>query len=223
LQFFAARSDRPAQGDAMVPRPAHNAILAASLAAALVLLAPAQRALAQGAPGFRLGVSGGAMIPVGDQADVYDVGWNAMLVIPINFGASPIGIRLDGSYSQIDPRDEAIRFANGDTRVIDGTFDFVFGPHFGAFQPYVLGGVGIYDLRFRGEDAAGNNVFDAGTTRFGWNVGAGFAFRVGGSNAHVFVEGRYTSVSLEGNVLGDTLHTGGRRFTLIPVNVGVIF
>ena len=207
----------------MAPRPVRAAIRIASLAAVFALLAPAPRASAQGAPGFHIGVSGGAMIPVQDESDVYNVGWNAMLVIPINFGASPFGIRLDGSYSEIDPKSEIIDFNSGDTRIIDGTFDFVFGPHFGAFQPYIIGGVGIYDLRFRGEDVTGGNVFESSTTRFGWNVGTGFAFRVGSSNTHVFVEGRYTSVSLEGNVLGDTLDTGGRRFTLVPVNVGVVF
>jgi len=207
----------------MAPRPVRTAIRIASLAAVFALLAPAPRASAQGAPGFHIGVSGGAMIPVQDESDVYNVGWNAMLVIPINFGASPFGIRLDGSYSEIDPKSEIIDFNSGDTRIIDGTFDFVFGPHFGAFQPYIIGGVGIYDLRFRGEDVTGGNVFESSTTRFGWNVGTGFAFRVGSSNTHVFVEGRYTSVSLDSDPFHGNFETEGRRFTLIPVNVGIIF
>ena len=204
-------------------RPIRLAIRSASFAAALILLAPASPLRAQGAPGFHLGVSGGAMIPVEDEADVFNVGWNAMLVIPINFGTSPFGIRLDGQYSEIDPKSEIVDFNNGNTRIIDGTFDFVLGPHFGAFQPYLIGGVGVYDLRFRGEDVTGGNVFESSTTRFGWNVGTGFAFRVGSSNTHVFVEGRYTSVSLDSDPFHGNFETEGRRFTLIPVNVGIIF
>ena len=204
-------------------RPIRLAIRSASFAAALILRAPASPLRAQGAPGFHLGVSGGAMIPVEDEADVFNVGWNAMLVIPINFGTSPFGIRLDGQYSEIDPKSEIVDFNNGNTRIIDGTFDFVLGPHFGAFQPYLIGGVGVYDLRFRGEDVTAGNVFESSTTRFGWNAGLGFAFRVGNSNTHVFVEGRYTSISLNGNQFSDSVDTGGRRFTLIPVNVGLIF
>jgi hypothetical protein len=207
----------------MASRLSRPAILTASLAAAFALISPAPRALAQGAPGFHIGISGGAMIPVQDEHDVYNVGWNAMLVIPINFGASPFGIRLDGTYSEIDPKSDLIDFNAGDTRIIGGTFDFVFGPHFGAFQPYIIGGVGIYDLRFRGEDVNGDNVFEDATTRFGWNVGTGFAFRVGSSNTHVFVEGRYTSVSLDSEPFSGNFETEGRRFTLIPVNVGIIF
>jgi len=207
----------------MPRRPIRSALQSAAFAAVLIVLVPASDALAQGAPGFHLGLSGGAMIPVQDQSDVYNVGWNAMLLIPINFGASPFGIRLDGAYSEIHPKSEVIQFQSGNTRIIDGTFDFVFGPHFGGFQPYLLGGVGIYDLRFRGEDFAGNNVFEASTTRFGWNVGTGFAFRVGGSNTHVFVEGRYTKISLSSDPFHGNFETSGSRFTLIPVNVGVIF
>jgi len=54
-------------------------------------------------------------------------------------------------------------------------------------------------------------------------VGAGIAFQVGASSTRIFVEGRYTSISLDGDRFTDSLHTGGSRFTLIPVNVGVIF
>jgi opacity protein-like surface antigen len=207
----------------MAPRPVRRAVLTVSFAAALAALSPAPAALAQGAPGFHIGISGGAMIPVQDQTDVYNVGWNAMLVIPINFGASPFGIRLDGTYSEIDPKSDVIDFNSGDTRIIGGTFDFVFGPHLGSFQPYIIGGVGIYDLRFRGEDVTGGNVFETSTTRFGWNVGTGFAFQVGNSNTHIFIEGRYTSVSLDSDPFNGNFETEGRRFTLIPVNVGIIF
>ena len=55
-------------------RPIRLAIRSASFAAALILLAPASPLRAQGAPGFHLGVSGGAMIPVEDEADVFNVG-----------------------------------------------------------------------------------------------------------------------------------------------------
>ena len=84
----------------MPRRPIRSALQSAAFAAVLIVLVPASDALAQGAPGFHLGLSGGAMIPVQDQSDVYNVGWNAMLLIPINFGASPFGIRLDGAYSE---------------------------------------------------------------------------------------------------------------------------
>ena len=44
---------------------------------------------AQGTPGFHIGVAGGALLPVEDQQDVFNTGWNAMLLFPINFGTSP--------------------------------------------------------------------------------------------------------------------------------------
>ena len=58
----------------MTPQPIRFAIRAASFLTALFLLACASPLLAQGAPGFHIGVSGGAMIPVEDEADVFNVG-----------------------------------------------------------------------------------------------------------------------------------------------------
>ncbi len=195
-----------------------------SLAIALVLLAAAAVSRGQGAPGFHIGVSGGAVFPTGNQADVFDTGWNATLLFPINFGDSPFGIRFDGSYGELGTKNTLVGFVgNGTSRIIDGTFDFVIGPHIGSVQPYAIGGVGAYDLRFQGQEVDASNIFSDSTTRFGWNVGAGIAFRVGASNTQIFVEGRYTSISLNGNRFTDSVHTGGTRFTIIPVNVGVIF
>lgn len=200
----------------------HRALRWAALAS--ILFMAATIGLAQGAPGFHIGVSGGAMIPTENQSDVYNTGWNASLLFPINFGDSPFGIRFDGSYGELTTKDSLVVFAgNGKSRIISGTFDFVVGPHLGAVQPYVIGGVGAYDLRFSGQEVDGGNLFADSTTRFGWNVGAGVAFRIGQSSTQIFVEGRYTSISLNGDRFTNSVHTGGTRFTLIPVNVGVIF
>lgn len=194
------------------------------LALAIVLSCVAARSRAQGSGGFHIGVSGGAVIPTDNESQVFQTGWNASLLFPINFGDSPFGIRFDGSYGELQTKDSLVGFVGtGTSRIISGTFNFVFGPHFGAIQPYAIGGVGAYDLRFQGQEVDASNVFSDSSTRFGWNAGAGIAFRIGESNTHIFVEGRYTSISLDGNRFTDSLHTGGSRFTLIPVNVGVIF
>jgi opacity protein-like surface antigen len=193
-------------------------------AAAIAFLLSAGVSLSQGTPGFHIGVSGGAVFPIENQSDVFNTGWNAALVIPINFGDSPFGIRLDGSYGELQTKDSLAAFTgNGKSRIISGAFDLVIGPHLGAVQPYVIGGVGAYDLRFSGQEVDGGNLFAESSTRFGWNAGVGVAFRMGQSSTQIFVEGRYTSISLNGDRFTDSIHTGGTRFTLIPVNLGVIF
>ena len=192
------------------------------VAAAALLLWPSA-GQAQGAPGFRIGISGGVDIPVENQADIYDLGWNGTLMLNWNFGTSPFGIRLDGSYGELHVKDELEPFfLDAKTRVIDGTFDFVLGPHIGAwFQPYILGGVGIYDLRFSGEDVLDQDLFAESETRFGWNAGTGFAFRVSdSSDIHLILEGRYHSIDLDRDHF---FETGNNRFTMVTVNSGVVF
>jgi opacity protein-like surface antigen len=194
-------------------------------ALAAVFFGAASQASAQGAPGFHIGVAGGAVFPVQDQSDVYKTGWAGTLMFNWNFGDSPFGVRLDGSYGELETKDALVPFfGNARTKTLDGTFDLVIGPHIGPYvQPYVLGGVGAYDMRFNGQDITSGNLFENSTTRFGWNAGAGIAFRLGDTtNAHLFVEGRYSSISIS-DVFTDSIHTGGRRFTTTTLNTGIIF
>jgi opacity protein-like surface antigen len=202
------------------PRP-HRSILGIVLTG-FILLATASIASGQGAPGFHLGLSAGADFPVGDQEDIYNVGWNGTLSLIWNFGVSGFGLRLDGQYHQLTVQDELEPlFIDAKARLIDGTFDFVFGPHIGTWvQPYILGGVGVYDVRFSGEDVLDNVTFAESDTRFGWNAGTGVAFRVSDqSDIHLYIEGRYHSVDLD----RDRFFDSNNRFEVITVNSGVVF
>lgn len=182
-------------------------------------------ASAQGT-GVHFGVSGGGDVPVADQKDVYKTGWNGSVLVAINFGSSPFGLRLDGSYHELRTKDSLGDFFRGEgkTRVIDGTADVVIGPRGGSAEPYFIGGVGAYDLRFRGQEVDTGNAFSDTTTRFGWNAGIGIAFPLGsGSNSRMFIEGRYTSVSLGADRFSNSVHANGSRFTFVPVNLGFLF
>ena len=182
-------------------------------------------AAAQGAGGVHFGISGGGDFPVSDQKDVYKTGWNGSALVAINFGTAPVGIRIDGSYHELRTEDNLVSFLGaGKTRIIDGTADVVIGPRGTSAEPYLIGGVGAYDLRFRGQEVDTGNAFSESTTRFGWNAGVGIAFPLGsGSNSRMFVEGRYTSISLNADRFSNSVHTGGSRFTIVPVNLGFVF
>jgi opacity protein-like surface antigen len=184
-------------------------------------------ASAQGTGGVHFGLSGGADFPVSDQKDVYKTGWNGTVLIPINFGTAPVGIRIDGSYHELKTQTDLQAFFLGDgrTRIISATADVVIGPRNTAVEPYFIGGVGGYDLRFRGQDITTGNAFSQSTTRFGWNAGVGIAFPLGdtGSSSRFFIEGRYTSVTVDADRFSNSIHRGGSRFTFVPVNAGFIF
>jgi opacity protein-like surface antigen len=191
-----------------------------------VLIFGTSVARGQGGPGVHIGIAGGADFPVSDQKDVFKTGWSGTLLIPINFGTSPIGIRLDGSYHELKVKDDVFvpNGGSGRVRIIDGTADLTIGPHTGTVQPYFLGGVGAYDMRFRGQDITTGNAFSDTTTRFGWNAGGGIAFPLGdNSGSRFFIEARYTSVSTNGNRFSDSVKTGGSRFTFVPVSAGFVF
>jgi opacity protein-like surface antigen len=195
------------------------------LAAGAVLFASAARA--QGNRPVQFGISGGADFPVSDQSDVYKTGWNGSALLAFNFGASPFGMRLDGSYHELKTKDDLAPFfsGNGKTRIIDGTFDVVIGPKNMSVEPYFIGGGGAYDLRFEGQDITTGNAFSHSTTRFGWNVGGGIAFPLGSpeKSSRFFIEARYTSISVNVDEFSNSIHTGGSRFTFVPVNIGFVF
>jgi Outer membrane protein beta-barrel domain len=199
--------------------------LLVELSSAVFLFATASALSAQGTGSVHVGISGGADFPVQDQKDAYKTGWNGTLLIPINFGSSPVSVRLDGSYHRMDTKSGLAAFTgSGNVRILSGTVDLVVGPRGTPVEPYAIGGVGAYDMRFRGEDLS-NNTFSDTTTRFGWNAGGGIAFPLGAgaTNSRFFVEARYTSVSTNGDRFSDSVRTGGTRFTFVPLNVGFIF
>ena len=182
----------------------------------------ASLAQAQGAPGFRFGIAGGADFPIQDQSDVYKTGWNAGILFPINFGNSPFGIRFDGTYHRMETKDLTFFAGSGRAEIISGTADLTIGARHGYIQPYLIGGVGAYDMRFHGEDVFANTFSDH-STRFGWNAGGGLAFPLGSSSTRFFVEARYTSVSIDTDRFSNSIHTTGTRFTFVPVSAGFIF
>jgi opacity protein-like surface antigen len=187
-----------------------------------LFMAAAGIASAQGAPGFRFGITGGADFPLQDQSDVYKTGWNGGLLFAINFGDTPFGLRFQATYDEMHLKEFALfPNASGKTRIIAGVGDLVIGARHGAVQPYLIGGVGAYDLRFSGQDFS-DNPFSDSTTRFGWNAGGGLAFPLG-STSRMFVEARYTSVSVDSDRFSNSIHTGGTRFTFLPVNLGFVF
>ncbi|HET7451442.1 MAG TPA: outer membrane beta-barrel protein [Thermoanaerobaculia bacterium] len=201
-----------------------NRLRMGALVAAAMFAAASARA--QGNRPVQFGISGGADFPVSDQSDVYKTGWNGTALLAFNFGTSPFGLRVDGSYHEFRTKsDFEAEFGNGKTRIVDGTFDVVIGPRNMAVEPYFLGGGGAYDMRFEGQDITTGNAFKDTTTRFGWNVGGGIAFPLGppGTSSRIFIEARYTSVSVDVDRFSNSIHTGGTRFTFVPVNVGFVF
>ena len=150
-----------------------------------------------------VGLGGGLSIPTGDFGDSFKMGWLGQLIAGITAPSGRFGGRIDGMYARhsLDDVDE------GSTTMLGANGDLVFSPGSAdaRVRPYLLGGVGFYNVK--GE--VGDVEFD-GVTDFAYNFGAGIRFGGGGGRMSFFVEGRYISIQTEGSSTG-----------FIPISVGI--
>jgi hypothetical protein len=162
--------------------------------------AAASSASAQSTKPVSLGISAGAAIPVSDIGDDYNTGWNATVSLGLNSVGTPLGIRFDGMYNSfgakdgVDLRDYKIAGANANiVYALPGT----------GIRPYLIGGAGIYGLKYDVPDRDW-------TTKFGVNGGIGASFPLSGFNT--FAEARFHHVFTD---------VGTIQF--IPVTFGISF
>jgi hypothetical protein len=177
-------------------------IVSVVVAAGAALVLSAASAQAQ----VSFGVGGGLTLPLGDFGDVAKTGWHGLANVGYDL-PSGLGLRGDFYYGQ----------NNVDATGVDGKFKLAGGfgnvlynfktP--GTVHPYVMGSVGFMnakaDLKSGGVSASDSE------TKIAFGGGGGIKFKVG-SDANLFVEGRYI-----------TVNTSGSNTNFIPITVGVSF
>lgn len=220
-----------------------RALRAVARLAPVVLLAGlgAGRASAQLAAvnPFSFGVSGGALVPVGDFADAFETGYAVNGVIGLRAPTLPVSFRGEVGYSR-----NSLKDFDGNLRIISGVANVVF-PFTAAptavVRPYLIGGVGVYNYRgsvtidddFDFSDSraprggalatrtpvggpvtqvSGRSVTvsDESRTRFGLNGGAGIELPLSGISA--YAEARFQTIFAEGG-----------RINAVPILVGIRF
>ncbi len=148
-----------------------------------------------------VGVGGGLTVPLGDFGDAAKLGWHGLA--HLGYGLpSGLGFRGEFFYGQnkVDANvDAKFKLAGGMGSV---TYDFQTS---GGLKPYILGGVGYFQVKAEG---GGGSVSES---KVAFGGGAGLKFKAG-SDANIFVESRYLSVS-----------TSGSSTTFVPLTVGVSF
>jgi opacity protein-like surface antigen len=170
---------------------------------AVGLLSVAGSALS--AQNIRIGVGGGVVMPMSDYKDIDKAGWLAGVDATYWLAATPIGIRIEGDYSQTSHKNNV----PGHTSFIGGMAELVYalGSSASPMRPYVLGGLGYFHAKI---DVTG--LGSATENKLGWGIGAGVAFKVGTGGARLFAEGRYQSVQ-----------TSGTSLKMIPIRAGIRF
>lgn len=157
-----------------------------------------------------VGIAAGPTFPVGDFADLADMntGWTVVGHIGWQPPRQAFGLRGEIAYARygIDALigDAHLRKWGGAGNVI------VTVSNDGNFRPYVIGGIGIYNVREKYEAEVIEFETD-NQTRLGLNGGVGARFALGGLTGTL--EARYLSVFLEGD---SNLNT-------IPITIGLEF
>jgi opacity protein-like surface antigen len=180
--------------------------------AVLALVCLANVAVLSAQQGIRVGIGGGVVMPIGDYKDVDKLGWLAGADLTYWLTSSPVGIRLDGSYSQTSHKDfQGVAIA-GNSKIVGGLVEVVYalGTQADQIRPYILGGGGVYNLKVHAS-AQGTTV-DTSETKFAFGFGAGVAFKVGAGSTRFFVEGKFVSIKESG---------GSTNF--LPIRAGIRF
>jgi opacity protein-like surface antigen len=180
------------------------------LGSALIATVGAAPAVAQA----RFSLGGGATVPLGTFDESASTAWHGLAAIGFQPTDFPVGFQVDGMYHRFGFDAEGF---DADWQLIQGTANVVFAfntAEESTFHPYLIGGVGAYNLKPVGDDAEGAES----DTNFGLNAGAGFDFDLGSVAA--FVEGRFHAV-FSGTVEPETLDDATASF--VPISVGIRF
>ncbi|MEO8880338.1 MAG: hypothetical protein ABI446_08045 [Gemmatimonadaceae bacterium] len=197
--------------------------------ATIAVMAGASQVAAQApmAKSASIGIMGGVTFPRGsDFTVVSKTGWNAGALIRLGVPSFPLSFRIDGQWHQLAGKSRVIPDVGGDQtdlRIIDGTADFEWAVGGAAASNfYLIGGGGVYGLRGKTLVTPGNapggteSTVTESATKFGWNAGAGFRFRM--ATYGLFIEARYHSVS-GGHAVDGTSSTKALHF--IPLDIGI--
>ena len=160
---------------------------------------------AQAQSNLSLGIGGGAVIPTGSMADFSKTGWNATLTARVKPGVSPVGFQLDGFYNRF-----GFDGIDGNTRILGATANALFSLPGAVAHPYVIGGLGMYNMKATVGDVSGSD------TKFGVNGGLGVDVGVG--PAKFYAEGRLHAI-MKGSVDSQSLEE--TTAYMVPLTVGL--
>lgn len=173
----------------------------------LCVLAPPARAQNS----YAVGISAGPTIPTGRFSEAHSKGKNITGFFAVGWEDLPVGIRLDGMYSDFDgrtvtPPGGGAAVDTPDLRLLALVGNVVFTASGSVAKPYFLAGAGFYNSKTTAPEARSRNDL-------GFSVGIGSTFNLGPLASTVEV--RYHSISRE--------RENGGSIHFIPITVGFAF
>ena len=163
------------------------------------------------------GIGGGVAVPVSDAGDAFQSGFNGQGFLRLNLGGLPFVPRVDFTFSKFDLDDAQLQTPGltGTGQLMAGLANLqLFLIPGGPIRPYVVAGVGAYNLETEVDGVPGASTSD---TRFGVNGGGGLVIRLG-SLVSLYAEGRVDNVFTEEGGFIDT-----KQIQVVPVTFGLVF
>lgn len=175
---------------------------AGTIVALLALSASAARAqMSGGLLPLSFGIAGGTAIPSGKLGDIANSGYDLTGMLEFKPPVIPFGLRLDASYNQFGYNHSTS--AHGHAHVASLTGNVVLSSSFPIVHPYLIGGLGYYNVSAASTQSSDNLGFD---------IGGGVSVSIPLTGVSVFAEARY-------NYVGTS--RASTQFT--PVVLGVTF
>lgn len=148
-----------------------------------------------------ISIAGGLALPVSDLNTAgAKTGYNVAAGLNLGVPVLPFGVRLEAGYNGFQNKLSGL----GSLNIISGTANAVMGLAPGPISPYVIGGLGFYQVSCSGCTSA---------SAAGLNAGGGIRFGLGGLST--FAEIRYHAM------LGDKAK--GANLQYVPVTFGISF
>ncbi len=162
------------------------------------------------------GVGGGVSVPVSDAKDSFKNGFNGQGFVRLNLRFLPVAPRVDFTFSKFN-LDDAKVGTTGTGQVLAGLANVQFYLiHGGPVRPYIVAGVGAYNVKTETDAGGAYSAQSVSNTRFGVNGGGGLVIKLG-SLVSLYAEGRID------NVYSDKGLIQSNQIQVVPVTFGLVF
>ncbi len=203
---------------------AYALALAVPLSVLVMLALGSRPTVAQGMGGYeqphmvRFGIAGGAVVPTSNAREALKTGVHGQAFVLLNL-LQGIPLRLNLGYQRMSLKDALAAGQSGASGGTQSILAGVAGTQIdllrGPVRPYIVAGVGGFDVRNNLDALAGSTASSTSQLKFGIDGGAGLSLKLGRLAA--FVEGRVQNVYANGAL------ANAKSIQSVPVSFGLLF
>jgi opacity protein-like surface antigen len=159
----------------------------------------------------KFGFGGGMSVPISDAKTAFKNGIHGKGMVMWSPPVLPLALRGSVGYSRFDLKSLAPG-VDGTGSILSGLANVSYGFPVGPVKPYIIAGVGAFNMKATVAGASGPSE-----TKFGVDGGAGVEFKLGGISA--FIEGKVENIFTDQGVSSAL----ASKTLIVPVTFGIFF